>query len=225
MTRLIVVCEGYSEESFVKKVLAPHLALHDVYATPTIVGTSRGPAGHKRRGGGHWKQWGSDLERLVRRQTPSGAWVTTMFDLYGLPRDFPDRSAIHSARTPDEKVQLAHVAILRAMQGVPGAHRLLPHVQCYEFEALVLAALDTVELWLDDPVDHRGLAGLRRELGETPPEEVNDGLETAPSKRLMKWIPSYDKILFAEFLELADMVVLKARCPRFGAWVCQLESL
>ena len=38
--RLFVVVEGFTEERFVKDVLAPHLATFGVFTTPIIVMTS-----------------------------------------------------------------------------------------------------------------------------------------------------------------------------------------
>lgn len=49
-------------------------------------------------------------------------------------------------------------------------------------------------------------------------EDINNGVATAPSKRLMKLIPAYDKILdggpLAKYVGIATM---RRRCPRFNA--------
>lgn len=49
-------------------------------------------------------------------------------------------------------------------------------------------------------------------------EDINNGVATAPSKRLMKIIPAYDKILdggpLAKYVGIATM---RRRCPRFNA--------
>lgn len=50
------------------------------------------------------------------------------------------------------------------------------------------------------------------------PEDINNGVATVPSKRLMKLIPTYDKIrdggLLAKYVGIATM---RRRCPRFNA--------
>ena len=49
-------------------------------------------------------------------------------------------------------------------------------------------------------------------------EDINNGVATAPSKRFMKLIPTYDKILdggaLAKYVGIATM---RRRCPRFNA--------
>ena len=47
MTRLLVLVEGYSEEKFVKTILAPHLEFIGVYASATVVETQREINGKK----------------------------------------------------------------------------------------------------------------------------------------------------------------------------------
>ena len=49
-------------------------------------------------------------------------------------------------------------------------------------------------------------------------EDINNGVATAPSERLMKLIPTYDKILdggsLAKYVGIATM---RRRCPGFNA--------
>ncbi|MCB9763031.1 MAG: DUF4276 family protein [Alphaproteobacteria bacterium] len=226
MNRLYVVVEGQTEEGFIRQILAPHLQGFGVWTTPIIVSTGSRSTGQKFKGGGHWKHWHGDLLRVLREQTPGGAWVTTLFDLYGLPGDFPDRAAIGAAPTPLEKTRLAEAALQASVKGMVGERMFIPYVQQHEFEALVLASLEQLALVLDDPADLAGLDALTAELEGLSPEEVNDSPETAPSKRLMRHIPGYDKVLHGELaltdVPLADLCV---RCPRFGAWVRRLEQL
>jgi hypothetical protein len=226
VTRLFVVVEGQAEEAFVKGILGPHLRSRGVEATPIIVATSRRSGGRKHKGGGHWKHWEADLLRVMREQAPAGAWITTMFDLYGLPRDFPDIEAIRAGRGADEKVAAAERALHGALAGMIGERHLIAHVQRHEFEALVLAALDHLAALLDDPRDLDGLESLRREIGRIPPEDVDDGEDTAPSRRLAKHIPGYDKVLHGELaLTSATVPALAGACPHFGHWVRRLEAV
>jgi hypothetical protein len=224
--RLYVVVEVQTEEAFVKGVLRPHLRLHGVEPTPIIVTSSRNDSGAKYKGGGKWNHWLADLERLLPVQTRSGAWVTTMFDLYGLPKDFPEREVIRAASTGATKVKLAEAAISAALSASKGHRWFIPYVQPHEFEALVLASLDGLAAVLDAPNDLNGLARLRTSLRGHAPEEVNDGPETAPSKRLLAHVPGYDKVLHGE-LALCDasLEVLCEACPHFGAWVERLCRL
>lgn len=226
MTRLYVVVEGQTEEAFVKGVLRPYLASRSIWAEPIIVSTSRATGGRKAKGGGNWKHWYDDLKRVLQQQRSSGAWVTTMFDLYGLPSDFPNIETVRSGSTVADKIGAAERAIRESVTGLDGAARLIPYVQQHEYEALVLASLEQLELVLDADDDLRGVASLKSELAGHAPEDVNDGPNTAPSKRLQRHIPGYDKVLHGE-LAVTDTPLsdLAERCPHFGAWVARLMGL
>ena len=55
---------------------------------------------------------------------------------------------------------------------------------------------------------------------------MNDGNETAPSKRLIRHLPGYDKLLYSEYaLCEVTMSTLAERCPHFGQWLAKLEAL
>lgn len=226
MVRVRALVEGQTEEAFVDGALCEHLAAFGVSVEATIVTTSRERGGRRHKGGGHWGRWASDLARLLG--SDPGAHVTTMLDLYGLPAGFPDRDRVTAAPTADEKVALAEAQLLAAASGILGddykaRRRFIPYVQRHEFEALVLARLDALRELLDPP-DHPGLDKLRAEVGDTPPEDVNDGAETAPSKRLARHIRSYDKV-FHGGLVTGDMPRLLATCPHFARWVARLAAL
>jgi len=88
--RLYVLVEGQTEEEFVKSVLVPHLWRRRIEVRVSVVETSRDAFGRKRRGGGRrWGKWYCDLKRLTTEQHGGDVRFTTMFDLYGLPKDFP----------------------------------------------------------------------------------------------------------------------------------------
>ena len=82
-TRVNILVEGQTEESFVRTLLAPHLANFQVWLKPRIIQTSKG---HK----GGVTSYGK-LKRQVQQwcQQDPNARVTTLFDVYGLPSDFP----------------------------------------------------------------------------------------------------------------------------------------
>jgi hypothetical protein len=107
-----------------------------------------------------------------------------------------------------------------------GDRRLIPYLQRHELEALVLAALPALRDLFDAKDALAGIDALEREIGASPPEDVNDGRETAPSKRLMRHIPGYRKVLHGpDAARAAGLPALRRACPRFDAWVRQLESL
>jgi hypothetical protein len=220
--RLFIVVEGQTEEAFVNRVLAPHLhrvtPLGHLDVRSIIVQTSRDAQGRKRRGGGSWGKWVKDLKRLIAE--PRGRF-TTMFDLYGLPEDFPRWAECSSIADTARRADALENAMVEAV----GDRRFIPYIQRHEFEALVLAALGNLEKLLDGD-DLGGLQRLWEDIAGAAPEDVNDGTETAPSKRLKRFISSYSKTLHGPLaLEDAGLEALRRACPRFDAWVAKLEEI
>ncbi|WP_194869278.1 DUF4276 family protein [Myxococcus sp. AB025B] len=224
MKRLYVVVEGPTEEGFVKEVLVPHLQAHSIFAVPIIVRTRRDmqTGAILGKGGGRWKHWYRDLMRLMGEHPGGEVAFTTLIDLYGIPDDFPQLQMLSALKDTHQRALRLEEVMFQQFED----RRFIPYVQRHEFEALVLASLDALVELLDDPADVSGLEQLRAELAKLAPEDVNDGAQTAPSKRLLARIPSYRKTLHGPLAVAgAGLVHLRAVCPRFDAWVTKLESL
>lgn len=223
MTRLIIIVEGHTEEEFVRQLLAPHLNALNVWTTHFTVTTKRDPkTGQKlSRGGGHWRLWRKDICKLLNSKADD-LRVTSLFDLYGLPEDFPKLAACGVERDTVRRAALLEEAMSEDIKDP----RFIPYVQRHEFEALVLAGLEHLGAQLMDADARTGLTALRAELGPMSPEDVNDGKKTAPSKRLLARIPGYNKKLHGPWVTAqVGIDGLKQRCPRFGAWVTLLEAM
>jgi len=221
--RVYVVVEGDTELAFVKTTLVPHLAARSVWMTPIEVTTKRDRMTGKKlgRGGGHWKHWKRDIERLTKVEQ-GDVRVTSLFDLYGLPDDFPEL-AIHQAE-PNTLTRAGRLEA--AMAAVINDHRFIPYLQRHEFEALVLAARGSLASLLPDKADRDGLEHLGKAIAGLAPEDINDGAGTAPSKRLLTFIPGYRKAtLGPSALQAFGLLKLREACPRFDAWVSKLEGL
>jgi hypothetical protein len=223
VTRLFVVVEGDTEMEFVGRTLAPYLNVREVWTTPIEVTTKRDrKTGQKlAQGGGHWKHWRKDIQTLLRSKA-ADLRVTSLFDLYGLPDDFP-RLDEHST----QRDTVARAGLLENEMGTDiGDQRFIPYLQRHEFEALVLSGLDLLSGELGNEEARAGVTALRQELGATAPEDVNDGPETSPSKRLLARVPGYSKYAHGPGVTAkVGIDGLKQRCPRFGAWLTKLEAL
>ena len=60
------------------------------------------------------------------------------------------------------------------------------------------------------------------------PEDINEGRNTAPSKRLIHHIPRYEKLKVRVSAPAADAIglpILREKCPHFGQWLTRLEKL
>lgn len=221
--RVIVVVEGYSEEAFVRQVLRPHLENIGVLTSATIVGKLVAQQrGHRERGGGRFRHWKRDIVRILGSDRSKQMRVTTLFDLYGLPEDFPGLSTC--GRDPDTLRRRA--SLEAALAGVFQDTRFIPYIQRHEFEALVLASLASLRELLDADDDLAGISALDSLVSTISPENVNDGKQTAPSKRLLAHIPGYNKTLHGPLaIEGAGLTVLRSQCPGFDSWLTTLESL
>jgi hypothetical protein len=174
MTSVYIVVEGQTELVFVKSVMAPHLEAMAVFATPIVVSTKRERDGRKHRGGGDWGKWEADLRRLCRDGRPDMR-ITTLFDLYGLPKNFPALTAHAGVGDTQKQCELLEAEMAKVI----GDRRFIPYLQRHEFEALVLAGLPALELILEEPADRSGLLKLEADIANLQPEDINNGRETA----------------------------------------------
>lgn len=217
MVRLAISVEGQSEEEFVKRLVAPHLSRHGIFAVPIILKTGRTPSGTKAKGGA------VNLDRVVheaRILLGSFAYVTTLYDLYG----FGGREMGTSAAAIEA----------RLAEALEAPRNFLPYVQEYELEALLLSDPSLVESYFR--AEGKGMAEAIRQViaAAGGAEKVNDGPDTAPSKRLGAWCQTYSNerydggtkrrhsVALAELVTLARM---RGECPRFANWIARLETL
>ncbi len=226
MTRLKIVAEGRTERDFIKEVLAPHLRGHDVYVHPILVSASRVRKDQDHLGGGG--SFGKAL-RTVRDtlRNDSSAYCTTMFDYYGLPADFP---GLDSDDGPSSARLYKRVNWLekRLAREIGDTHRFIPYLQVHEFEALLFANVEAIERATGlQGGDESPLDDLRSVTDHFDnPEHIDDGEETAPSKRLKELFPKYQKVVHGEMIAHdIGLTRIRDQCPHFDDWVTQLESL
>lgn len=99
MIRIHVFVEGQTEETFVKEVLCEHLQRKEIYLNPILVRTSSTSKGGV-------VSYAKIKPQLNRKCLQDGsAFVTTMFDLYRLPNDFPGSSSLASMNDPFQKAE------------------------------------------------------------------------------------------------------------------------
>lgn len=217
MKRVHVLVEGQTEETFVRSVLGPYLSTRDVHLTPILVATKRMKSGLKFKGGvNSYRQIRGDLRKLLADSDATA--VTTMFDFYGLPKDFPGVSTL-----PKRAVALQRVQYLEeALRGDLPDRRLVPYFSLHEFEALLFVAPEEIERTLTK----RGLANQLASAALAAPEEVNDGEQTHPAARISALAPGYRKALHGPLItQRIGLDALRQACPHFGAWVGRLEAL
>jgi hypothetical protein len=60
------------------------------------------------------------------------------------------------------------------------------------------------------------------------PEEINEGATTAPSKRIIRHLPVYERSkvrVGAAAAAAIGLPALREKCPHFNDWLSRLESL
>lgn len=207
---LRVLCDGPTEFNFVVQVLAPHLRPFRVYARPQSLGGVR-----------RFERLRSDIKDELGRSR-AHQYVTTMFDLYALP-DYPG-----DPRSRGVRGAARAEAIETAMAGALPSRQFIPYIEVHEFEALVFADLDQLPPSFPDGEADGAPQELMRAIGELAPEDIDDGANTAPSKRLIRVVPAYHKlkpIVGPEICERIGVARLRAACPHFGGWLDRLEQL
>lgn len=222
MTEVVVVCEGQTEEAFVKRTLAPAFVARHVLLQPRLVRTSRHAAGGALTRG--------RVLRFLRNTLRERAdvYVTTLFDLYGLPAGFPGQSRGAALVNPHDRAAAVEAEFHAAVVGEAKCRpdRFLPHIQPYEFEALLFS--DPSRFAEVEPEWRRFIGELEevRRSADTP-EHVNDGSDTHPSVRLARLLrPRYNKVRHGTAVSAAiGLGRIRAECPHFDAWLARMEAL
>ena len=222
MTEVVVVCEGRTEAAFVRGTLAATLATRRVLARPRVVRTSRHAAG-----GGLTR---GRVLRFVRNTLRErvDVYVTTFFDLYVLPADFPGRSRSAGLVRPEDRAAVVeadlHGAVLREVEC--RRDRFLPHVQPYEFESLLFS--DPSCFGVVEPTWLRFVEELKRaRRSASTPEHINGGRDTHPSARLACLRrPRYKKVRHGAAISARIGIDrIRGECRHFDQWVRRLEAL
>ncbi len=220
MSRIHIICEGQTEESFVNELLAPHLAAFGVFPSASLIGTP----GHKGGNVSTPRMVGDIVRRL--RGDPT-AHCTTFFDFYGLHPDFIGKAAALTKldiRTKAATIETALAAEVIAKVGPDAMPRFIPYIQMYEFEALLFSVPSKMAKGLYTPHLEKKFADIRTAFAT--PEEINNSRATAPSKRIIKELPAYDKVTAGSLAALAvGLDDMRRECHRFDEWVTRLEKL
>jgi hypothetical protein len=224
MARLHLTVEGPTEQAFAANVLRPHLQGSGVYIGRIELAAHAKRKGQVHRGGlQRYLPFRNDLVRRLKEDKSQDFFLSTMIDLYALPSDFPGTDVLRGEQDPYRRVE----GMERALAKDIGDPRFLPYVQLYEFEAILLADASKIATYYDGRA--REVEELKRlAAAVSSPELINDGQDTAPSKRIAWLIPAYanEKPTAGPFIAAEiGLPTIRAKCPHFDAWLRQLEQL
>lgn len=220
MIRVRVVVEGQTEESFVNEVLAEFLWRHNVQLAPILLGVP----GH-RGGRPNYARVKKDVITHLKQERT--AYCSTMLDLYRLGGGFPGMPVPERSSGIETAIRIEEAMKKDICQKVPNLRpedRFVPYIQLHEFEAL---------LFSDPPAFARAIHQSSREHAFQSvrdsfptPEDINDGPDTAPSKRILRVCRSYRKVLNGTLAARAVGIdAMRRECPHFRHWLDQLATL
>jgi len=224
MIRLHIFTEGQSEEKFIKTVLDPYLfSLNNNIFTDAWCLTTKfdKKIGKKFKGGlPDYQKIHTEISNTFKQLKTPEHRFTTFFDLYALPDSFPKYQEVKNETDTYRKVEVLETAMSSDLND----QRFIPYIQMHEFEMLILCEPSKLNLAY---LEHENLIKkLEKEISRYNPEEINEGVATAPSKRIMKYIKEYDKIFATEnVLPNIELDLIKSRCPHFNDWIKKLEEL
>jgi hypothetical protein len=147
-----------------------------------------------------------------------------MLDLYAFPKDSerPYTQAIQSIRDPYQKINSLETAIKQDIEHP----RFIPYIQLHEFEAFLM--VDPDRLIALYPEKGNAISRLKRNIGTNEPERINESPQSAPSKRIIEFIPEYE----GQKAQVGPMVAqdiglvnLRKKCPHFNDWIERIEKV
>ena len=225
MVRLYLFAEGQTEQTFADTLIKPHLALNKVFMNrPRLIAHARKNGKVHRGGGRNYAPMKNDILRSLKEDSNSDVFFTTMIDLYAIHPDFPGLA--ESERMRQDPIRRVEFLEERFAEDI-GDDRFIPYLQLHEYEAYLFSDPKCFE-YLD--------AGRTKEIKALQaiasqyqtPELINDGPQTAPSKRIMAHFPDYGKAKSAFGPQLAEKIglqVIRSKCSHFNKWLSRLESL
>jgi len=211
MRKILISVEGQTEEEFVKSILGKYLRQkHTIYVEPVILKTKRVGNQTHRGGLSKYSKVKKDIQNLLKDS--NATLITTMYDVYQLPSDFPEYNTMPQG-TPQQQV----VHLTEAFEADINNPRFKAYFSLHEFEALLFSDPEKiVEAFPDQQNKLSGLQKIIRNF-ETP-EDINH--DQPPAKRLEGLFTEYKKTIHGYYI--SDEIGIKTmlqHCPHFAAWV------
>jgi hypothetical protein len=218
MKRIIVICEGPTEQAFVKTNLQVPFLNKDIHLQAPLIKASRG-------GIVKWAKLKDQVETHLKAEP--GAYVTTFIDYYGMytKYQFPGWDEAHSITDKNQRMEALELAMLKDIDPEL-QYRFIPYLQLHEFEGLLF---NDIRVFYNQ-IPSSDLVG-KVELEETfagydNPEMINNNRDTSPSHRLQRIIKGYNKVVYGDILsEVIGLSKIRAKSPRFNQWLTKLESI
>ncbi len=224
MHRVLTVVEGFTERAIVEQTFAPYLGARGLSLHAKVIGKP----GHK-GGVRNFEAVRKEILALLRQERSSH--VSTFFDYYGLPENWPGvrQAKGKKAREVAAIVEMAMRSEVEArMDSSDDPSRFVPYVQVHEVEALLFSDPKVMANVFERPDLEASFALILHECGEC--EEINDQEATTPSKRIESLFRAYRKGSGIRahapiILKRIGVDRLRQACPHFNEWIATLEGI
>lgn len=166
----------------------------------------------------------NDILRSLAQDKARDAFFTTMIDLYGIHPGFPGRDEAEKLRqSPPSRVE----SLEQSFAIDVGDPRFIPYIQLHEYETYLFSDPSAFEYFYNH---HKTEIAALQSITDThdTPELIDDGPQSAPSKRIIKHLPDYadaKPVVGPQVAELIGLPLIRGRCPHFNEWLTRLESL
>ena len=160
--KLGICVEGQTEAMFTKYVLARYLAKYNILLSDPV--NLNGNINMSR------------ITSILSVMSTQYDYVTTLYDFYGFQNKLQDENHIQLAQRILDNLDEA------------SKHNVIPYIQQYEFESLLYSDVSMVckNLYSDLNDIHQCEIDFIKDIDGKPPENINDSVATAPSKRIQK---------------------------------------
>lgn len=226
MRNMYILAEGQTEVNFIKRVLYEHFSRSGVNMIPITVTTKTDKKQGKMHKGGisNFAKIEAEIKKIAGTINDSADnYLSTMIDFYKYPSDSPDYNRLNILNSPYDKVKHLEKELKKTAQKYLVRDSFIPYVQLHEFETLIFSDLSKLaEKYFD-----KDIKKLQSDVaGFANPELINNGETTAPSKRIISYIPNYDKAgMGVTIAENIGLDVLKQTCQHFGEWITSMETI
>ena len=224
MLDILVLCEGQTEREFCNQVVAGPLARNNIALAGTLVGKPQ----RKHGGIRPWPVYRAELLRLAKER--ADRHLAVLVDYYAMPNSWPGRAASRSQPVSNRGIHVEGLLEADLSNQLHG--RFHPCVQLHEFESLLFVdpaatafIIAASGRGLNDRYIAQRMEAIKAECGGSV-ELINDAPDNAPSKRLIKLMPNYDKVAWG-VTAAADTSIpkLMAGCPWLNRWLSGMEAL
>ena len=225
MKLLNIFCEGATEQGFCKQVLSPHLFPSGDGVIHTLaVGEKDHHHLYGLGGRTKYARVRKFILNTIKQRAKKNVYFSTLFDVYGLPNDFPGKGVnVRDAANPTRYA----AALEMAFQDDINCFHFIAHLQLHEYETMLFADPEGFRISFENCA-----AEIQRlkEISSSEPtiEHINDGRDSAPSKRIIAVIPEYDGRKASAGPDIAEYIgvaTIRAKCPHFDRWITRLETL